>query len=415
MLNNPITKIASLPKEALVSTFLVANAFVWYLSGYSFLQNATISRFGNTSLLIIATANFASLVLSAFAVSLVTSKFKRRPVFLKYWILAGALLSVLFAIINLADFVGLLVLASLIGVYFGIGMPVCMGYYAKSTAPQNRAKLSGIIILLIGLGYPLISIIGRNETILLAASLGVWQILGLISVLFIKSVEPLVEQKERVSYRSVISNKTFLLYAAPWLMFSLINQLTMELNTHYFSSGTFPAVLGQNFLLIENILAGASAIICGFLADKKGRKRLALVGFVLLGVGYASLGLFSGNYFAVWFYVCVDGVAWGAFSMLFLVTIWGDIAQEKSSEKYYFLGVLPYLLSNLAGVLTGTYVSANVQERTVFSFASFFLFVAVLPLVYAPETLPNRILKNLDLNSYVNKALEKVKESNIKT
>jgi hypothetical protein len=51
----------------------------------------------------------------------------------------------------------------------------------------------------------------------------------------------------------------------------------------------------------------------------------------------------------------------------------------------------------------------------VFSFASFFLFVAVLPLVYAPETLPDRILKNLDLNSYVNKALEKVKKSNIKT
>ncbi len=413
MLNNIITKLSSIPKEALVSTFLVANAFVWYLSGFSYLQDATTSRFGNNSLLIIATANFASLVLSAFAVSSLTSKFKSRSAFLKYWILAGALLSALFAIMKLADFVSLLVLASIIGVYFGIGMPICMGYYAKSTSPQNRAKLSGIIILLIGLGYPLISIIGSHETILLAASLGVWQILGLISVLSIKSVEPHVEQKERVSYRSVISNKTFLLYAAPWLMFSLINQLTMELNTHYFSSSTFPTAFGQNFLLIENVLAGASAIACGFLADKKGRKRLALVGFVLLGVGYASLGLFGNNYFAAWFYVCVDGVAWGAFSMLFLVTIWGDIAQEKSSEKYYFLGVLPYLFSNLAGVFTGTYVLANVQESMVFSFASFFLFVAVLPLVYAPETLPDRILKKLDLNSYVNKALEKVKKSNV--
>ena len=168
-------------------------------------------------------------------------------------------------------------------------------------------------------------------------------------------------------------------------------------------------------MLIETVLAGASAIICGFLADKKGRKRLALVGFVLLGVGYASLGLFNGNYFAAWFYVCVDGVAWGAFSMLFLVTIWGDIAQEKSSEKYYFLGVLPYLFSRLAVGLTGAYIVDYVQEVTVFSFAAFFLFVAVLPLVYAPETLPDKILKNLDLNSYVNKALEKVKKSNVKT
>ncbi len=91
---------------------------------------------------------------------------------------------------NLADFASLLVLAIIIGVYFGIGMPICMGYYAKTTAPQNRAKLSGIIILLIGLGYTLISIIGSHEAILLAASLGVCQILGLISVLSIKSVEP---------------------------------------------------------------------------------------------------------------------------------------------------------------------------------------------------------------------------------
>ena len=101
--------------------------------------------------------------------------------------------------------------------------------------------------------------------------------------------------------------------------------------------------------------------------------------------------------------------------MLFLVTIWGDISQEKSGEKYYFLGVLPYLFSILAGGLAGPSISVNVQELTVFSFAAFFLFVAVLPLVYAPETLPDKILKNLDLNSYVNKALEKVKKSDVKT
>ncbi len=393
---------------------MVANAFVWYLSGFSYLQDATKSHFGGNSLLLIVVLNFASLVLSALIISSLTNKFKSRPIFLRYWVLAGALLSLLFAIMNFADFASLISLAIIIGIYFGIGMPICMGYFAKTTASQNRAKLGGIIILLMGLGYTLNSIIGSQETILLAASLGVWQILGLISMLSIKSIEEQLERKERVSYHSIISNKTFLLYAAPWLMFSLINELTKELNTQYFNSGTFPTAFGQNFLLIETVLAGASAIICGFLADKKGRKRLALVGFVLLGVGYASLGLFNGNYFAAWFYVCVDGVAWGAFSTLFLVTIWGDIAQEKSSEKYYFLGVLPYLFSRLAGGLSGAYISAHVQELTVFSFAAFFLFVAVLPLVYAPETLPDKILKNLDLNSYVNKALEKVKKSNVK-
>jgi MFS family permease len=301
-------------------------------------------------------------------------------------------------------------LASITGMYFGIGMPTCMAYYAKTTEPQNRAKSSGIIILLIGIGFPLISIIGNGETILLAATLAAWRILSLIFTIPIKPIEKQLEPKEKVTFRSVISNKTFLLYVAPWFMFSLINDLTMQLNTNYFSSSTFPPIFGQNFMLIENVLAGASAIICGILADKKGRRRLALTAFVLLGVGYASLGLFMGNYFTAWFYICVDGIAWGAFSMLFLVTIWGDIAQERNSEKYYFLGVLPYLFSNLARVLMGTYISASLEESTIFSFAAFFLFLAILPLAYAPETLSDKIIKNLDLNSYVNKALEKVKK-----
>jgi hypothetical protein len=408
--NTIAEKLSSTPKEAYVSTFLVANAFVWYLSGLSYLQDAANSRFGDSTLLL-AAMNFLGLVFSAFVVSSLTGKIKNRLTFLKYWLVAGSVLSILFAAVNFAGFAGILVMSTLIGVYFGVGMPICMGFYAKATVPQNRAKLSGLIILLIGISFPLISIIGGGEALLLTAALAVCPIVSLTLALTIKSPTTQKEFTEKVTYRSVISNKTFLLYALPWLMFSLINELTMQLNTTYFAGNSFPAAFGQNFLLIENVLAGASAIICGFLADKKGRKRLALTGFVLLGVGYASLGLFNGNLYAALFYVCVDGFAWGAISMLFIVTVWGDITQEKSSEKYYFLGVMPYLFSNLAGVLIGSNISAVMGESMVFSFASFFLFTAVLPLVYAPETLSDKILKKFDLDSYVTKALENAKKS----
>lgn len=134
-------KLSSIPKEALVSTFLVANAFVWYLSGFSYLQAATTSHFVGNSLLLIEVINFASLVSSAFIISSVTNRFKSRRFFLKYWVLAGVLLSFLFVVVNFADFASLLFLAIIIGVYFGIGMPICMGYFAKTTVSQNRAKL----------------------------------------------------------------------------------------------------------------------------------------------------------------------------------------------------------------------------------------------------------------------------------
>ena len=401
----------SKPRNALVSTFLVGNAFVWYLCAFNFLQeDRGLESLGGNSLLLVIGVNFLSLAISAFLASKVINKFSQQTIFLRYWLLAGIFVSALFVVVNLADFVGIMIVAGVIGAYFGLGMPTCIGYFAATTEPQNRAKLSGLIILFIGLSFPFLSSIGTSETFLTAGTLTLWIGLGLISILTLKPPEKKLEQKNSLSYRSVLSNKTFLLYAIPWLMFSLVNELTMQLNTNYFSSSRFPSFFTGNFMLVENILAGFSAVVCGILADRKGRKRLALIGFALLGVGYASLGIFGGDYSAAWFYVCVDGIAWGAFSMLFLFTIWGDIAQGRSSEKYYVLGILPYMLSNFTRLSIGTYISANMHESTVFSFAAFFLFAAILPLAYAPETLSDKILQNLDLNNYVKKALKKVEK-----
>ena len=50
-----------------------------------------------------------------------------------------------------------------------------------------------------------------------------------------------------------------------------------------------------------------------------------------------------------------------------------------------------------------TYVG-DVSKAAVFSFASFFLFLAVLPLMYAPETLPEKNIRDRELKIYVEKA-----------
>lgn len=417
--NNRILKLPSISKEALMSTFMVANAFVWYLAGFSYLQDIT----PDDVVLIMVAVNLASLILAGLIVSSIPSKFKKSVSCIKYWIISGVFISFLFPILGFqgANSTSLVILGAILGAYFGVGMPVCMNFYAKNTEPQNRAKLSGLIILLIGIGVPIILFTGDITVayagLPIAGALAIWRIIGLAAFRPSKPIDVKVEVQEKVTYRSIVSNRTFLFYVAPWFMFALINDLTMHTNVNYFNNS--PIFSNLNFLLVENVIAGASAIICGFLADTKGRKRLALIGFALLGVGYAWLGLFNGgvnNNLADVFYVISDGIAWGAFSMLFLMTIWGDIAQERNSEKYYFLGVLPYLFSNLAGIIAGVPIADSMagKESMVFSFASFFLFVAILPLVYAPETLSDRIIKNLDINSYVNKALEKAKKDKTK-
>jgi len=396
--------------NASVSMLLLANAFVWYLCAFKFLQDAaSLGGLTDNSLLVIVAFNFLAFAFSAFLGTKLVEHFDRRKSLLKYWMIIGIFVSFLFAIVNLADFASVVLLAGIIGIYFGVGMPTFAGYFAASTESQNRAKFGGATVLLIVLSFALVSSVGVAETFLTSGVLAIWLLIGLIFLSYFNPAEKKAEPKDQISFRSVISNKTFLLYIIPWLMFSLVNDLTMKINANYFSDLNFPSY----YVIIENVIAGAFAIVCGFLADKKGRKRLALIGFALLGVGYASLGL-SNSIYAAWFYVCSDGIAWGVFTTLFLITLWGDIAQEKNSEKYYVLGVLPYLFSTFAGASAGSYLSQNLSEATVFSFAAFFLFAATLPLFYAPETLSDRIIKIKELNSYVTKALEKVKKETVK-
>jgi hypothetical protein len=52
----------------------------------------------------------------------------------------------------------------------------------------------------------------------------------------------------------------------------------------------------------------------------------------------------------------------------------------------------------------------SIPVSTAFSFASFFLFLAVLPLIYAPETLPEREIRRRELRDYIRKAKKMVEK-----
>jgi hypothetical protein len=96
------------------------------------------------------------------------------------------------------------------------------------------------------------------------------------------------------------------------------------------------------------------------------------------------------------------------FASVFFMTLWGDLSETGQKEKYYVLGGLPYLLSSFLIVIVKPFVT-EIETATAFSLASFFLFLAVLPLLYAPETLPEKRIKERELRNYVEKA-KKTKE-----
>ncbi len=387
-------------KTLAANIVILGNAFVWYSYAFTFLTTSIASAELSDAFLSIMSIHFLGVFSSVIFGELASRKIKNRIRFLFYWMVAGVFLSLIPFVANVSTYLGLLTLSVITSVTFGFGIPACLGYFAASTDTANRGRLGGITFLLIGVGAYLLSLIGNENTTLVSLVLAAWKTLGVVLLLALKPEKISIKQKQKISYCEVLSNKTFVLYFIPWTMFLLVNSLIFPINEMYFSTE-----LVRVSSSIEFVLGGVSAVIFGFLADAKGRKRLAVAGFALLGLGHAILGFSGGDMIGWWFYTCVDGVAWGIFVTIFLFTLWGDLAEEFRSERYYAMGILPYLLSTFLRFSIGAFIANEVINFSViFSFASFFLFLAVLPLVYAPETLPQKIVRARELKNYLEKA-----------
>jgi uncharacterized membrane protein len=75
---------------------------------------------------------------------------------------------------------------------------------------------------------------------------------------------------------------------------------------------------------------------------------------------------------------------------------------------------MPFLISSFISILVYPFAS-NIPVSTSFPLASFFLFIAVLPLIYAPETMSEKTIKDRDLKSYAEKALKQASKQSKKT
>jgi MFS family permease len=393
-------------KSAFINGIIVANAFVWYLIISSFLNDILSQQKASQSeIVLVLGVNIGAIAVSALSASIAINKLKRHAYFLKLWLFVGIFVSLVPIGLGTVNMAYLVFCSIILGSYFGVGMPATMGYYSEHVKVENRGKTSGITFLIIALFYAIAGSIASGNIIITCVILSVIKIIGLVAFKFFMENDQQHEETQNLSFSNIIKYRPFVLYFAPWLMFSLINFMTVPIINKLFVNQSNFSFLTN---VIESIFTAISAVSFGFLSDKLGRKRLIIIGFVMLGCGYAALGLLPQSY-SIYFYIFSDGIAWGIFSVVFLLTIWGDIADNKISDKFYFAGVLPYIFLNFGSVLLEPYLS-EIGSAAIFSFASVFLFLAVLPLVYAPETLPEKIMKNRDLTNYVGKALEKTKK-----
>jgi MFS family permease len=232
-----------------------------------------------------------------------------------------------------------------------------------------------------------------------------WRSLGLI-VFFLQPNEKnsSSERKLGESFSGIIKNKTFGFYLLAWIMFCLVDRIGGPIVIN--SLGDVSKII----IIISPILASITTLIAGIMTDWIGRKRIVLYGFISLGVAYAIIGIILTEPLVKYFFVVINGITAGLLSVTFILILWGDISQSGSREIYYTIGVIPLFLTEIMGLALDEYLIKIQETRNIiFSVAAFFLFLAVLPLLYAPETLPETKIELRRLRKYVEGA-RKVKE-----
>jgi MFS family permease len=369
---------------------------VWYTYAYALLESivetVVPSYFDDVFICITTFETIITIILG----SLIVGKVIKRKSLLLGSALAGAIASLMLAAPLKTP--GILILTFLFSISLGISLPAVISIFKEITREENRGRLGSIMMLSIAIGIMGLRFLMSNDMFLNSLILTSLRFFEVVGVLLLGEV---LEGKrgESPSFSSILGSRSVLLYFFPWVMFSLVN---------YLGWPVIAKIHGLDFVsflvFVGNIVTGVSALLAGFVADIVGRKRTLIFGFIIFGLGYALLGIFPFNAYVWQFYAFVDGFAWGIFYVLFFFTIWGDLAHEKSSEKFYAIGIIPYILSDFLRETFGPLITEMVSEYAIFSFAAFFLFLAVVPLMFAPETLPEKTLRERELRSYIEKA-----------
>jgi MFS family permease len=388
-------------RDFLSVLIVVVNAFSWYFPLYLLFQSVLENfQMDSTLLLTAFGVQFAAAIGFAMIGTTLVKKFSSRDTFLAVWMFTGIIASILMGALETFNMASILLVSFILGFSLGLGFPSCLAYFGDYSTIENRGLLAGITFFVASLCILFIGLIVSFSTLLIGAmTLAVWRGIGLLLFLLTRTKKDISKEKTReISYRSVLLDRSFLLYFIPWVMFAMINFL--ETPIIHLAFGKENASLIQ---LTEFGMGGFVALLCGRFADSVGRKRVIIVGFIMLGIGYAMLGFFQGITLFWYLYIIVDGVAWGIFLPMFFLVVWSELAGNRTKEKYYLIGLVPFLIASYSLILF-TPFATGVEVSAAFSLASFFLFIAVLPLLYAPETMPEKKMELRRLRKYVEAA-----------
>jgi len=382
-------------KSFLLIFSLVLNAVTWFYA------IAYITEFTSPALVPFASSLrwvfYAATAVSMLIGPLVAGKIGKAR-FLFFWILLGVISSLFPIVLPTSGYYEVVVLLVFWGFAFGIGFPSCLALIPAATKIEERGRAGGKTFLATYAILPFFLLaIGHLDLLSCSLLLAAWRSLSLGVFLLHVDTNDAVRLKP-VSYLSILRRGTFLLYFLPWLAFCLINYFETQVLGEFFGKSISALIITTEF-----VIGSLFCLIAGRLMDLKGRKKVIIAGLVMLGLGYALLSLFPLIPLVQAFYVIADGIAFGIFTVAFIFVVWGDMSNGERGEKFYALGNITIPVAVMLSIFISPWLKM-VNASSAFSLASFFIFLAIIPVFFAPELLPEKVTKEREIRKYVEEA-----------
>lgn len=387
-------------KKFLAVTLLFSPSLAWFYvirENLLILQEKIITQTANLD--IYFDAFFCFYISIAFSVLLgsVISERVNRKKYLGIWILFGVLVN--FLLIFVQDYTLFQIFSILSGISFGFGFSSCVAFIADATNIEERGRISGLVILFTyGIAIFIFSLsfafqLTLTESIIIALVLRASSFLALVLDPFER-----IEGK-KISWFGILNTKGFIYYFTSWLFFIVADGISV-LFENWLPESVQTASIMEFGGMISYLGIVFSSLISGFTSDKFGRKKTIIFGLSVLGISYAFFAVITSaeTYLIT---MLIYGAAWGIIIVNYFITIIGDFAKEGSKEKFYTLGaIMPFILLLSVDLFTDI-LDLSAPTSLFSSILSMLLFVSIIPLIYAPETLPSEKIKKRKMEEYV--------------
>jgi MFS family permease len=464
------TDITISPRKFFASTILTSGTLAWFFL-YQFYFDTIFTNFTQDFFWIQSgrILFYAFGIISAIIGLLLAKKVNQRKI-LWTWITLGVISSASIALFHGQEFT--ILFGVLLGFSLGLGLPSSMAFLADSTKVEERGRVSGTTILftflmafitltiirILGSGALLIIFLAAilrsvsffaliidknpiinkkeyaiNELEKWIASLNPNQMDEVAVIACEKCFTPrelMEEVKENTFYGKMLvgmfnnfrnevakkakketssltktAYKEFFYYLFPWMIFVVASGLAWNLfsqNEAYLSAVSMGTVFRYAFIAIFGF-------VWGVVADRVGRKQPIIIGLIILGVSFALLA-FTMSEVSVLLYLSASGIAWGAFLTIYLI-IPGDLSPFGSREKFYALMTILPLIILFTLPLIDTASITNFSPSSFSQILSILLFISIIPVLRARETLQESKIRTRKMKEYTEKIGKIIQES----